>query len=56
MVFLSMYLENDGSVQMVAEETFVHRNTTNNQLSKVKKILVNDMKTLENRLNLMLAF
>lgn len=56
MGFLRMYLEYDGSVQKVAEETFVHRNTINYQLSKVKKILGNDMKTLEDRLNLMLAF
>ena len=56
MGFLRMYLEYDGSVQRVAEETFVHRNTINYQLAKVKKILGNDMKTLEDRLNLLLAF
>lgn len=56
MSFLRKYLENDGSVQRVAEETFVHRNTINYQLVKIKKILGNDMKTLEDRLNIMLAF
>ena len=56
MGFLRMYLEYDGSVQRVAEETFVHRNTINYQLAKVKKILGNDMKTLEDRHNLLLAF
>lgn len=56
MGFLKKYLEYDGSVQRVAEETFVHRNTINYQLAKIKKILGNDMKTLEDRLNLMIAF
>lgn len=56
MGFLRKYLEYDGSVQRVAEETFVHRNTINYKLENVKKILGNDMKTLEDRLNLLLAF
>lgn len=56
MNFLKMYLEYDGSVQKVAEKTFVHRNTINYQLLKVKKILGNDIKTLEDRLKLLLAF
>lgn len=56
MEFLRMYLKYDGSVQKVAQETFVHRNTINYQMSKIKKILGNDMKTLDDKLNLMLAF
>lgn len=56
MIFLRKYLEYDGSVQRVAEETFVHRNTINYQIRKIKKILGNDLKTLEDRLNLLLAF
>ena len=42
-----MYLKYDGSVQKVAEETFVHRNTINYQLAKIKKILGNNLKTFE---------
>lgn len=56
MGFLKKYLEYDGSVQRVAEETFVHRNTINYQLAKVKKIINNDMKTLNDRFKLILAF
>lgn len=54
--FLRLYLKYDGSVQRVAEETFVHRNTINYQLSKIKKILGNNLKTFEDRFKLILAF
>lgn len=54
--FLRLYLKYDGSVQKVAEETFVHRNTINYQLAKIKKILGNNLKTFEERFKLILAF
>ncbi len=54
--FLRLYLKYDGSVQRVAEETFVHRNTINYQLSKIKKIPGNNLKTFEDRFKLILAF
>lgn len=56
MNFLRLYLKNDGSVQKLAEETFVHRNTINYQMSKIKKILGNDLKTLDDRFKIILAF
>ena len=56
MGFLKMYLKCDGSVQRAAEETFVHRNTINYQLAKVKKVLGNEMKTFEDKLKLIIAF
>ena len=56
MGFLKKYLKYDGSIQKVADETFVHRNTINYQLAKVKKILNNNLKSYEDRLNLILAF
>ena len=56
MSFLKMYREYDGSVQRVAEETFVHRNTINYQIAKIKKVLGNDMKTYEDKLKLLIAF
>ena len=40
----------------MAEETFVHRNTINYQLAKIKKILGNNLKTFEERFKLILAF
>lgn len=55
MSFLKKYLDSDGSVQKVAEETFVHRNTINYQLSKIKKIIGNDMKTFDDRFKIMIA-
>ena len=54
--FLRLYLKYDGSVQKVAEETFVQRNTINYQLAKIKKILGNNLKTFEERFKLILAF
>lgn len=55
----SIYNENlkyDGSVQRVAQETFVHRNTINYQLAKIKRILGNNLKTFEERFKIILAF
>lgn len=56
MIFLRLYLKYDGSVQRVAQETFVHRNTINYQLAKIKKILGNNLKTFEERFKIILAF
>ena len=56
MSFLRLYLKYDGSVQRVAQETFVLRNTINYQLAKIKKILGNNLKTFEERFKIILAF
>lgn len=56
MSFLRLYLKYDGSVQRVAQETFVHRNTINYQIAKIKKILGNNLKTFEERFKIILAF
>ena len=56
MSFLRLYLKYDGSVQRVAQETFVHRNSINYQLAKIKKILGNNLKTFEERFKIILAF
>lgn len=56
MSFLRLYLKYDGSVQRVAQETFIHRNTINYQLAKIKKILGNSLKTFEERFKIILAF
>ncbi len=47
MSFLRLYLKYDGSVQRVAQETFVHRNTINYQLAKIKKIPVNKKEPIQ---------
>ena len=56
LTLLHRYLVNDGSVQKVAEELFVHRNTINYQLGKIRKILDMDFSGMEERFRLMMAF
>ncbi len=53
---LQLYLEHDGSIQQVAEILYLHRNTVNYQLNKIKKIIGNNLNTLDERFRLMLAF
>ena len=52
---LKCYLDHDGSVNRTAEELFVHRNTINYKLNKIKDILNIDLASLETRMELMLA-
>ncbi len=52
---LKSYLDHDGSVNRTAEELFVHRNTINYKLNKIKDILNIDLSSLETRMELMLA-
>lgn len=51
---LKQYLENNGSIQEVAKETFVHRNTINYKIKKIKEILQCDL-TYQDGLKLLLA-
>ena len=53
---LKMYLSFDGSVQKVAEASYVHRNTVNYQINRIKKILGRDLGSMEERLRILLAF
>ena len=53
---LRRYLELDGSVQALAEAVYVHRNTINYQLNKIKKILGKDFSSLQSRFELILAY
>lgn len=52
---LKSYLENDSSVQEVARITFVHRNTVNYKLRRIKEILGCEL-NYEDKLRLMLSF
>lgn len=56
MSFLKIYLENNGSPQLVSEKQYVHRNTVTNQLKKVAKITGLDPMDLEDRVKLYLGF
>ncbi len=55
MLILKQYLENNASVQEVAKDTFVHRNTINYKIKKIKEILQCDL-TYQDGLKLLLAF
>ena len=52
---LKAYLDNNASVQEVAKETFVHRNTINYKIKKIKEILQCDL-DYQDGLKLFLAF
>ncbi len=52
---LKQYLEYNASIQEVAKETFVHRNTINYKMKKIKEILCSDL-TYQEGLKLLLAF
>lgn len=52
---LKYYLENNASVQEVAKETYVHRNTINYKIKKIKEILQCDL-NYQDGLKLLLAY
>lgn len=56
MSFLKIYLENNGSPQLVSEKQYIHRNTVTNQLKKIAKITGFDPMDLEDRVKLYLGF
>ncbi len=53
---LRIYLENNGSIQLVSEKLYVHRNTVLNHLKKIESIVGIDPLELEGRVNLYIAF
>ncbi|MBU2700732.1 hypothetical protein Ga0466249_001837 [Sporomusaceae bacterium BoRhaA] len=53
---LKCYLDNDASVQSVAKLTYMHRNTINYKLRKIKGITGCNIASVEERLKMMLAF
>lgn len=53
---LRLYLENNGSLQLVSEKQYVHRNTVTNQLKKIEKIIGYNPLDLEDRVKLYLGF
>ena len=56
MDFLDLYLKNNGSVQLVAEKQYIHRNTVNNQLKKIEKITNHNPLELEEKVKLIIGF
>lgn len=55
-LLLKTYLENNGSLLLVAEKLFVHRNTVTNQLKKIEKIIGYNPLELEDKFMLFLGF
>jgi len=53
---LKTYLENNGSLQLVSEKLFIHRNTVTNQLKKIEKIVGYDPLNLEDKVMLYMGF
>lgn len=49
---LRLYLQHNGSVKAVAEQTYLHRNTVNYQLGKIEDILGVNLSELSVRVNL----
>ncbi len=53
---LKTYLENNGTVQLVSEKQYVHRNTVTNQLKKIEEITGYNPLNLEDKVKLYMAF
>lgn len=53
---LKTYLQNNSSLQIVAEKQFVHRNTVTNQLKKIEEITGYNPFELEDKIKLCMAF
>ena len=56
MEFLHLYLENNGSQSRVAEKQYIHRNTVNNQVKKIEKIIGCNLMNLDDKLRLYMSF
>ncbi|MGV8905769.1 MAG: PucR family transcriptional regulator [Acetobacterium sp.] len=53
---LRLYLDNDGSIQAVAEATFTHCNTINYRMKKIRQLLKNDIISMAEKFDLYTAF
>lgn len=53
---LKTYLENNGSLQLVSEKMYIHRNTVTNQLKKIEMITGLNPMELEDKVKLYLGF
>ncbi|BCZ47472.1 transcriptional regulator [Clostridium gelidum] len=56
MDFLYIYLKNNGSQSLMAEQQYIHRNTVNNQLKKIEKITGHNPLNLDEKLRFYLGF
>ena len=56
MELLKSYIEHDRSLEKTAEALFLHRNTVNYRIQKIKTILNNPLKTLNDLFPFQVAF
>ena len=56
MEILRLYIQNNFSVQQVGQKTFMHRNTINYRVRKIKEILGNDLESMDEKLKCLLSF
>lgn len=56
MGFLNAYLTNNGSPVLVSEQQFIHRNTVNNQIKKIEKIMGYNLLDLDEKVRCRLGF
>ena len=54
--FLRIYLENNASPQLVSEKQYIHRNTVNNMLRKIEKIVGLSLNDLEGKVKYFIAY
>lgn len=53
---LKEYINNDCSIQAVADLTFTHRNTINYRIRKIKSIIGSEINNMNDKFNLQMAF
>jgi len=53
---LRLYIDNDGSIQAVADASFTHRNTINYRMKKIRQLLNSDITSMEEKFDLHTAF
>lgn len=56
MDFLKIYLDSNGSQQLVAEKQFIHRNTVNNMIKKIYKITGHNPAELGDKMKFLIGF
>ena len=56
MEILRLYIRSNFSVQQVGQLTFMHRNTINYRVRKIKEILGTDLESMDEKLKCLLAF
>ncbi len=56
MGFLRSYIDNNGSPQLVSQQQYVHRNTVNNQIKKIEKIMGYNLLNLEEKVRCSIGY